>query len=165
MSTRQSIAAASRGPLLWLLGACAVVAGCGDPTSACTAFDAGSSDSGSAVSAELAPFVGRWTFKTGTRTTTCGLDAPLSSMPNDQITITPGPVPETITVDDDGCVLTYNVMGTVAASPLSGTCGGAAVETTIEVQQGGLLHFSGVTGVALDGGECTVTVDGYLARR
>jgi hypothetical protein len=149
--------------LFFLLGACAVIGGCGDSGSGGSI--ATGADNGGAASAGLTSFLGSWAFKTGTQTLTCDGTDSTSSMPEDRFTITAGPVPETIVVDDDGCVLTYNVTETLASSPLGGTCDGEVVETSLEVSPGGLLHFSGVSGVELDGGNCTVTIDGYLARR
>jgi hypothetical protein len=129
------------------------------------ANDAGSSDAAAAnVPPSLSPFVGQWTFATGTATLTCGLDPPRSTVPDDRIVISPGPVPETLSVDDGGCVLIYNVTGPVASSPLGGACNGSVVETTIETKSNGLLHFSGVTGLDDNGQHCTVAIDGYLSR-
>jgi hypothetical protein len=144
--------------LLSILAATLFTPACGggaDPSAA--------NDGGSAHSA-ASPFVGQWTFATGTATLTCGLDPPRSTVPDDRIVISPGPVPETLSVDDAGCVLIYNVTGPVASSPLGGACKGSVVETTIEAKSNGLLHFSGVTGVDDNGQHCTVAIDGYLSR-
>jgi hypothetical protein len=131
--------------------------------------DIGTSNSATEA-ADLTPFIGVWTYVSGSSTSTCGSAAGTteSSGAHGIVEIAAGTAPNTISVTDSGCVLSATVSGDEAVAAAGGACAGNAGHASIiYTVSGGTLHKGTVETIATAkfGVICSKKADATLVRQ
>jgi hypothetical protein len=131
-------------------------------------LEGGASDGGPAPDAGAATWAGRWQYVSGSTGNLC--DSQLAVIADDGfLDITPAPSGTTLTVVDDGCPFTFDLVGDVATEEPDQSCSAWAIamvpEWTLTMQADGTLAEK-IGGRVVEGGEvCTLSGGGTLVRQ